>query len=278
MFNTVSIGHKISDLRKQKNMTQMELADLMGVSYQAVSNWERGNSMPDISKLEDLAKVLDVTIDQLLGNESPIQLAKHIIAGDSKEYIQTENVGLEDLEEIAPILKPDQTGDAFKAFADKADKPMTLGDLSGIAPFLANGYLDELVKDIEVGSLRDLGHIAPFLSRASIDSLAERALEVGDIRAISEIAPFVSKEALEGVVSRANLMVDLNDLAHLAPFLRKKTLGDLVLKALDAGSECSITELTRLAPFLPKETLHQLADKLLKEKGVSALGPIGPFL
>ena len=88
MFNTVLVGQKIAELRKQKNMTQMELADLMGVSYQAVSNWERGNSMPDIAKLGDLAKALEVSIDMLLGNETPIQLAKHILEGNANEYIQ----------------------------------------------------------------------------------------------------------------------------------------------------------------------------------------------
>ena len=38
-------------------MTQMELADRMGISFQVVSNWERGNSMPDISKLPELAEI-----------------------------------------------------------------------------------------------------------------------------------------------------------------------------------------------------------------------------
>ena len=44
MFDTRKTGAKIMQLRKEKDMTQMELADLMQVSYQAVSNWERGVS------------------------------------------------------------------------------------------------------------------------------------------------------------------------------------------------------------------------------------------
>lgn len=44
MFNIVNVGRKISQLRKNKNMTQMELADRMNVSFQAVSNWENGGS------------------------------------------------------------------------------------------------------------------------------------------------------------------------------------------------------------------------------------------
>ena len=52
MFDTMKVARKIREARNARNMTQMALADEMGVSYQAVSNWERGNSMPDISKLE----------------------------------------------------------------------------------------------------------------------------------------------------------------------------------------------------------------------------------
>ena len=42
----------------------------MGVSYQAVSNWERGNSMPDISKLPELAGIFRVSVDSLLAGNS----------------------------------------------------------------------------------------------------------------------------------------------------------------------------------------------------------------
>lgn len=45
MFNMQKIGKKISLFRKEQNMTQMELADKLGISYQAVSNWERGGSL-----------------------------------------------------------------------------------------------------------------------------------------------------------------------------------------------------------------------------------------
>ncbi len=43
MFNMTNVGIRISELRKAKNMTQMELADKMDISFQAVSNWERGS-------------------------------------------------------------------------------------------------------------------------------------------------------------------------------------------------------------------------------------------
>ena len=54
MFDIMKVAANIKEARIAQNMTQMSLADAMEVSYQAVSNWERGNSMPDIAKLEQL--------------------------------------------------------------------------------------------------------------------------------------------------------------------------------------------------------------------------------
>ena len=47
MLNMETVGFKISELRKSRNMTQMELADKMNISFQAVSNWERCRIFPN---------------------------------------------------------------------------------------------------------------------------------------------------------------------------------------------------------------------------------------
>ncbi len=70
MFDMKQTGKKITELRKKDNMTQMELADRLGISFQAVSNWERGNTMPDISKLPELADIFYISLDELLGFHS----------------------------------------------------------------------------------------------------------------------------------------------------------------------------------------------------------------
>lgn len=61
------IGKNIHSLRKKQGLTQEELAGLVNVSFQAVSKWENGNSLPDISTLPLLANVLHCNIDSLLG-------------------------------------------------------------------------------------------------------------------------------------------------------------------------------------------------------------------
>ena len=58
------IGANIARLRKEKNMTQDQLANLMGISFQAVSKWENGLSSPDVSSFPMLADVFGVTIDE----------------------------------------------------------------------------------------------------------------------------------------------------------------------------------------------------------------------
>jgi len=60
------IGATIATLRNNKNMTQTELGERIGVSFQAVSKWERGETLPDISILPSLADILETTIDYIL--------------------------------------------------------------------------------------------------------------------------------------------------------------------------------------------------------------------
>ena len=61
------IGIKIKELRKKKDMTQEKLAEYLHVSFQAVSKWETGAATPDLSLIVPLARLLDVTTDELFG-------------------------------------------------------------------------------------------------------------------------------------------------------------------------------------------------------------------
>lgn len=64
---SLSLGKKISELRKEKGITQEELADKLGISPQAVSKWENDLSCPDIMSLPDIADIFGITIDELFG-------------------------------------------------------------------------------------------------------------------------------------------------------------------------------------------------------------------
>ncbi len=251
MFQTKNTGLKISQLRKEKNITQMELADLMGVSYQAVSNWERGNSMPDISKLPELSEILEVSIDELLNDGKPLELVKNIIKGTENEYIEEEKISIDTVAEVAPILKPRQTD----VIVDKVIE-VNEGNKEAI-------------------NFNDILSIAPFLSREKLDKLALEFYTSNDIHELTSLAPFVSRDVLSKFAEKASLEGKLSDLIGLAPFLGKDVLDKLALKYYNNEG---IDKLVSFAPFLSKETLNKLAALAFKNGSIEQLVPFAPFL
>ena len=61
-----TFGNMVAALRKEKGMTQLELAGKMGVTDKAVSKWERDLSFPDVSSIPKLANILGVSVDELM--------------------------------------------------------------------------------------------------------------------------------------------------------------------------------------------------------------------
>ena len=62
----MQLGRRIKELRKKRNITQQDLAEMLGVSYQAISRWENNITSPDITTLPVLANIFNVTVDYLL--------------------------------------------------------------------------------------------------------------------------------------------------------------------------------------------------------------------
>lgn len=64
------IHKNIVDLRKRSNLSQEQLAELLGVSRQAISKWESGEALPELNRLLDLSKIFTVTIDRIVMGET----------------------------------------------------------------------------------------------------------------------------------------------------------------------------------------------------------------
>ena len=68
-MNQEKIGKFIASCRKQKNITQQELAEKLGVSDRTIGNWENGRNMPDLSLFKPLCKELDISLNDFLSGE-----------------------------------------------------------------------------------------------------------------------------------------------------------------------------------------------------------------
>lgn len=261
MFDVNHASHIIRSARIKKNLTQSALANLMGVTYQAVSNWERGNSLPDISKLEDLCSVLGINLSELIGTAEDAKLANEVING----ICDYTNVSAEIIASIAPLIPPEQLMDMVRKTKSQYTnmsillqiapfidgdlieelcvgvQPHNIGEIVAMSPFISNKSCARLIEkldscevfDLDVGLLSALG---PFLSKEKMDQMAEKVIPES-LTILTSVAPFVSQTALEAMADR----------------LEKVTLEDYLV-----GAEC-------LMPFLSKDTLKKLHGKVVNE-------------
>ena len=72
-MNQEKIGKFIANCRKDKKLTQEQLAEKLNISKNAVSKWERGLSLPDVSIMQELCKILGITLNELFIGENIIE-------------------------------------------------------------------------------------------------------------------------------------------------------------------------------------------------------------
>ena len=304
MFDTVKVGRIISQKRKEHNMTQMQLADALGISFQAVSNWERGNSMPDISKLPELAELFGCSIEELLGGGAP--------AGNVEKLAKGEGQGLSlgEIAEVAPVLTPEVLDEAVESARRGETPSAACGDSSfreGAEESEEEGFDEDIEEEIEDeegddeevdedgedeeaedeprrfhafwkrtgrgtrAHIRD-GKTVYILGAEKSGEKRKDKDKCKRLKEIVMLAPFLSSARLSELVEELRGEgYTVSELVPLAPFLSEEDLDVLAeLAAADGG------ELAALAPFLSQETLKKLAER----SGVksSQLVALAPFL
>ena len=89
-MNIEKTGQFIAELRREKQFTQVQLADTIRVSDKAISRWETGRGFPDIDNLEALSECLDVSIAELIKGERIIES----VSGDELNDITSDGLSL----------------------------------------------------------------------------------------------------------------------------------------------------------------------------------------
>ena len=175
MMNINNMGVFISELRREANMTQFELAEILHVSHQAVSKWERLESLPDITMLPLLAETFNITVDELLKGEREAQTER------SEEKTKVE-VFVGDI----VIDKIDQAKVALKELENVQDI------LEGIAPLTKPKVFEEIIEGVNI-DLEGISGFLPFLGAEALGEIIHKVIEEGDLNKIDEgIYPFLS--------------------------------------------------------------------------------------
>ena len=218
MFDTNKVAKNIKAARTKTNMTQTNLADEMGVSYQAVSNWERGNSMPDISKLPELCKILDISFEELVGERT-------VQTDTAEKLMQDENadVTLEEVAQIGQLMKPDKIEHKVNETIGKGRK-ISFSALLGLAPFMDSDILDKMAEEVADVEFENLYKIAPFLEAKTLDKIITKCIQSGKMTENSMVmlAPFLSGKTIQKIAEYFVEHGQENRLMELAPFMSRE--------------------------------------------------------
>ena len=152
-IDNVKIGKQIALLRTAKKMTQNELGERIGVSYQAVSKWERGETLPDLSVLPDLAEILETTIDNI------IYAGEHHMVYTGKIKAQDMIEGINCLKKMGEYLGKDNT------IYRHAIQSIEAGMNTEIEPAFSDDYIFEafvaeaIIQNLKAGRYVDITDI-----------------------------------------------------------------------------------------------------------------------
>ena len=179
-MNIVKFGAYISRLRKERDMPQSGLADILNVTRQAVSKWERGESFPDISILCHIADVFNVSVDTLInaGGASKNQTAILASVSQSQEIpkeVFEDNDIIRDVINIAPYLK----ASTLSAIAERLSKHnIDISNIVELSEFMNDESIVGLFENNDVNMPDDalLEKLIPFLGKDSLYAILEKVL------------------------------------------------------------------------------------------------------
>ena len=143
----MEFNEKLQTLRKQKGLTQEELAEQLFVSRTAVSKWESGRGYPNIDSLKAISKFFSVTIDELLSGEEALSIAEEDHQ-QKRQMIRDRIFGLLDLSAALLFFLP-----FFGQSAGGTIQSVSLPALSQIQPYLKAAYFAVVIALILLGIL-----------------------------------------------------------------------------------------------------------------------------
>ena len=254
VFDIMRVGANISKLRKAAGITQSELADRLNVSFQAVSNWERGQSRPDIANLMELASLFDVSVDRILGSERAAKLVTDISEEKAPE------MSAEEINQIAPILVDAQVDSVVR-------KNLLSEDEASPASKEDGGRNSEAIESLDSVP----ASLLPFLSDELIGELAVDAVKKGGINAIPEDwLPFVDEEYIGDIAKAAAEKDGISAIPDtLLDYVDDDILSEIAKEAAEKDGISAIPD--TWLDYVDDDVLSEIAKEAAEKNGISAI-------
>lgn len=266
MFEMQEVGKKITAGRRAKGMTQMALADALGISYQAVSSWENGRTMPDISKLPEISEILGISVDEILGKEAPAVQAA--LSNDTETVLTPE-----DIAEAAPILPDERVEEMVEKQMEPELQDVDFSAIQPLLPFLKRENCDQILRRLyERGDYEHLRAALTFAGKETIDEIFLRM--VADGQNAKSILVFASREAQNDGFRLAVQKENWEMAKSFAPFIDRNVLARAMLEAEKSGNG----EMLPLYAFLQKADLAPIAWERYRNTGTAGLAKMRAFL
>lgn len=169
-MDMIKIGGYIQHLRKAAGLTQKELAEKLGVSFQAVSKWENGDALPDTGLLPELCDELNTTADKLLNGGSVLLKNRKLMR------VEDVIIGFENMEDIGRYFG--ENCDFFTGMVEGIDRKMNIDLLEYLRHRETREVLwaEVLIQGILSGRTVDMDEIAAnFTNKKMIAEIAKYA-------------------------------------------------------------------------------------------------------
>lgn len=235
MIDTRVVGAYISELRRDADMSEAEMASKLNVTHQAVSKWENGLALPDVQTLMNLAGLFGVSIGQILsGGKRASHVRRDYVEEDPDRSFEKACAGEVDpdcLMELAPFLGSEALD---KAMDLVSEDELCWEHLAGLAPSLSKEARERAFEKLCAREVDPdfLMEVAPFISRDKLKKAVDLVAE-GELceEHIVSLAPHIGSDALRRAIGRIPAdSIDLDMLARLAPFLGPDFVEELIFR------------------------------------------------
>ena len=175
------------------SMTQMELADRLCVTRQAISKYEQGESFPNVSILVLIAEVFHITLDELIGSGEPTNgeatILKRVAIGEPAPAAEN----IRDVVNLAPLLKPSVLDQLSASFSQKG---IDISNIVKLAEFLNSESTIALLKNADFDQVSDdlIEQLLPWMDISAQFTVFQKILDGEmDIRLLK---PLVARGAI----------------------------------------------------------------------------------